>query len=172
MSSTRGVPEGVAVTPVGSRTTHLLAHEQLAARELAAQVTAEQRHLDALVRADAIVRVSTEIVGSPATCDSCGAAVEWVDGKGWLVHSGTSPCRQTPTGDHYADDHCAGDHGHAYGPSLAERARAIGTEITECPECGTASVLHVPGHYPVCQCCAWTGWERDEVAVPESARPR
>jgi len=154
MSSTRGVPEGAAVTPVGSGTTDLLTHEELAARELAAQTTAEQRHLDSLVEADATARSPTESGRSPAVCAYCGAAIEWDDEQGWLVHGGKSSCRQTPTGGHCADDHCAGDHGHAYGPSLAELARAIGTEITECPECGMASVLHVPGLYPVCQCCA------------------
>ncbi|MHB1784086.1 MAG: hypothetical protein ACYCTE_15625 [Acidimicrobiales bacterium] len=131
----------------------------LAARERAEYEAAESLYLDELARDDpAEVR--------RRSCAYCGAAIEWGGEKGWQIRGTSQPCRQTPAGRH----HVGGDEEHPYGLSLAERAELVGTEITECPGCGMASVLHVPGLYPVCQCCDWTGWERDEV--PESARPR
>lgn len=99
------------------------------------------------------------------TCSYCGAAIDWDDWSGWLVHGAPSVCRQTPTGRHRIGGEADG-----YGPSLKERAELMGTAITVCPECTMTSVLHVPGLYPACQCCEWTGWERDVVAG--AARPR
>ena len=85
------------------------------------------------------------------------------------VRRGVSrPCQESLSGDHHVGD---GEEQRS-GPHVAERTESVGTDVTECPECGMVSVFHVPGLYPVCKCCEWTGWERDDVGVPEAARPR
>ena len=127
-------------------------HEVPADEELDEQTARGLDHLDALVRA------STELPLSPEICDYCGASIEWEGERGWPVRGRKVACRQTRSADHVA----AGDaHDGTHGQRLEERARLAGTVTTACPECEMVSVLHIPGLYPVCQCCAWTGWERD-----------
>ena len=152
---------GSGVPAVDGDRSRLERFELLAARERAEYETAERLYLDSLVRADATAR-------SPAVCADCGAGIEWVGEQGWQVRGVSQPCSESPSGDHHVGD----DEEHLSGPHLAERVESMGADVTECPECGMASVLHVPDLYPVCQRCEWTGWERDEVDAVESAQPR